>query len=161
MLCPHGSASCTVKKSLNGLSSLWISGCEEVWMSVVFDWTVWRSVTSWCWVVWRCVTFWYLVVWISYQMREVVFSVEENASMSANCVTVSRIFWFLGLHMYLHLRLPHRNDAKIAEICNLWTLILVCKACFWILKRWFISYNYKLKRPEVAGFCYFGIIPMR
>ncbi len=45
------------------------------------------------------------------------------------------------------LRLPHRNDAKMAKICNLWTfwpliqLInhLFKKAFFRILKRWFIS----------------------
>ncbi len=35
------------------------------------------------------------------------------------------ILGVLCLRKILDLRLPHRNDAKIAKICNLWTFWLV------------------------------------
>ncbi len=75
------------------------------------------------------------------------------------------------------LRLPHRNDAKIAKVCNIWTFWLVIQLIhrlFKIRQKAFLQkgllsdfekmvyrLNYRPKCPEVADFCYLGIIPMR
>ncbi len=70
------------------------------------------------------------------------------------------------------LRLPYRNDAKIAQICNLWTLWLVIqlinhlfkirqKAYFLDFEKMAYWLNYRPKCPEVEDFCCFGIISIR
>ena len=50
------------------------------------------------------------------------------------------------------LRLPHRNDAKKAKICTLWTFWSVIQP---------MNNLFKPKGPKVVDFCYFSIISIQ
>ncbi len=70
--------------------------------------------------------------------------------------------------MCWYLRLPHRNDAKIAKICNLWT--------FWLIISWITERGYKVwphqeghtsksaergKMPFLAGSYQIGLLELQ
>ena len=78
-------------------------------------------------------------------------SVYHQLAYVDNCADVvdRLLIYYLPIKLNPHeqkirLRLPYRNDAKIAKICK--------KMVYWL--------NYRPKCPEVADFYYFGIIPI-
>ncbi len=115
----------------------------------------------------------------------------QRFQIEAKCLIIWDLYNVKNLIHQHHtdLRLPYRNDAKIAKICNLWTfwpVIPLINHLFKIRqkslfarcsidvksatlgKKAFLSdseemaywLNYRLKCPEVTDFCYFGIIPI-
>ena len=52
-------------------------------------------------------------------------AINNDHSLNIDCNSITEEYRGVKIIIYPWLRLPHRNDAEMAKICNLWTFWLV------------------------------------